>query len=172
MWTPPQTLPLYESQHEKFVFQPFSHLPAADLLELDFADLPVFESVQDRYQDQGIRFEGAIALRPSNPAFPVEPDAIVLASEGRQSKIAVRFEPLRQRVGANVTATQRVKLTLWNHKNEPIAEQWAGTIQYVQGQATANESFAQYRMELIQENIARVEFSSDAPFILHNFFYA
>jgi hypothetical protein len=169
MWTPPQTLPLYESQHEKFDYQPFSCPPVTDPLQLDFTDLKVFESVQDQYQQWGIRFEGAIALRPSNPAFQVEPGTIVLVPEAGRSKIAVQFEQLRKWVGAVVTATQQVKLTLLNRDNEPIAEQWAGTVQYIQGQQVPNESFPQHQMELIQNNIAKVEFSSDAPFILHSF---
>ncbi|WP_416674851.1 hypothetical protein [Egbenema bharatensis] len=172
MWTPPQTLPLYETQYEKFVYQPFSCLPVTDPLQLDFTDLKVFESVQDQYQRWGIRFEGAIALRPSNPAFQIEPETIVLVPEVGCSNIAVQFEQLRKWVGAVVTATQRVKLTLLNRENEPIAEQWAGTVQYVQGRQTTHEFFPQHSMELIQDNIARVEFSSEAPFILHSFFCA
>jgi hypothetical protein len=175
MWISPQTMPLYETQHEKFICPPFSCSSITEPIQLDFSELTVFEPVQDHYQQQGIRFEGAIALRPSNPAFnvdPVDPTAIALAPEAGRSSIAVHFEQLQRLAGALVTATQKIKLTLFNQANEPIAEQYAGATQYVQGLLTADESFPQHYMELIEQGIAKVEFSSDAPFILHRFFYA
>ncbi|PSB23007.1 hypothetical protein C7B76_01790 [filamentous cyanobacterium CCP2] len=162
-------MPLDQPQHEKFCYQPFSCPLPINPIHLDFSDLKAFELVREQYHQWGIRFEGAIALRPSNPSFGAAPEAIVLTPEAGRS-IAVHFEQLQRMVGAFVTATQQIKLTLFNHNNEPIAEQYAGTTQYVKGQGKLNESFPQYHLELLKENIAKVEFSSDAPFILHSFF--
>lgn len=169
--SPQIMFPSPDSQHEECVYHPFSPSPVSDRIQLNFAELDAFALVSECYQRLGIRFEGAVALQPSNPAFGVDPDTIVLTPEAGRSSIAVYFHQLQKTVGALVTATRQIKLTLFNRENQPIAEQYAGSTHYVQPLSSDDAQFPQYQLELIADNVAKVEFSSDAPFILHNFFW-
>lgn len=160
---------LPKSQHE-FIYQPFAFSSVADLVHIDFSNLSVFESVRWQYQHWGIQFEGAITLQPSNPAFGVDPGTLVLTPEAGRSSISVHFDQLRKTVGALVTATQQIKLTLFDRENHPIAEQFAGVNQYLRSVEGFHARFPRHQLELIAEGIARAEFSSESPFVLHSFF--
>lgn len=168
--SPQIMFPSPDSQHEECVYQPFSPSPVSDRIHLNFAELDAFALVSECYQQWGIRFEGAVALQPSNPAFGVEPDTTVLTPEAGRSSIAVYFHQLQKTVGALVTATRQIKLTVFNRDDQPIAEQYVGSAHYLQPLFHNEGRFPQYQMELIADGVARVEFSSDAPFILHDFF--
>lgn len=157
-----------EELKQQFSYHPFVAAPVAECIQLNFSDLEEFESVQDHYQSLGIYFEGAIALKPSNPAFATDPETLVVTPETGQSSIAVRFRSLQKMVGARVTASQQIKLTLFNQDDQLIAEQWAGAPQYLQS-LTPEQNFPDHQLEVLAESIAKVEFSSDAPFIVHSF---
>lgn len=166
---PPSDMPPFPCQTRHTVC---SAPPDAEIIHLDFSELPEFVAVDDQYQPLGIEFEGAIAIQPSNTAFGASPQDKVLIPGADRSSIAVKFLSMTQIVGAWVTATQQIKLTLFDQQNHLIAEQQAGSPHYVQSSLASPVSFAQHQLEIFAEDVARAEFSSEAPFVLHSFFWA
>jgi len=139
-------------------------------VELDFEDLSAFEQVRDQYSGLGIKFAGAIALQPSNPAFPPRSGAMVLMPMTNGLCLDVYLYRTTQTVGAFVTGTKQVRLTAFDADGKVIAQSNTGARQYVQEQRQTVDPLPQRKLELTAVGAIRVEFASDAPFTLDDFF--
>jgi hypothetical protein len=138
--------------------------------ELDFEDLSAFEQVRDQYSGLGIKFAGAIALQPSNPAFVPHSGSVVLMPMTNGLSLGVYLYRTTQTVGAFVTGTKQVRLTAFDANDKVIAQSNTGARQYVQEQRQTVDPLPQHKLELTALGIARVEFASDAPFTVDDFF--
>jgi len=92
------------------------------LVRLDFKELDVFERVLDQYRGLGVRFEAAIALFPSNPAFTAQNRDIVLMPEGNRTEVISHFcQPIHS-IEAVVSCTTSVTMAAYNCDGEVLTQ--------------------------------------------------
>jgi hypothetical protein len=142
----------------------------AGFVELDFENLSAFEQVRDQYLGLGIKFEGAIALQPSNPAFSPHSGSVVLMPMKNGLSLNAYLYRSFQTIGAYVTGTRQVRLKAFTQDGKVIAQSATGARQYIHEQRDTVDLLPQHKLELSSDGIARVEFASDAPFTLDDFF--
>lgn len=70
-----------------------------------------FEIVTDQYQKDGLLFENAIAIHPSNPAFPIRSEQILLVGGPKVGVIDMLFLTPVYAVEAHVTGSMSTVLT-------------------------------------------------------------
>lgn len=146
--------------------------PYSRMLRLDFQDLTAFECVTEQYRHLGVYFSGAIALEPSNPAFPPKSTAFVLMPLGHEMMITVTFDTLASQIGAWVCGAGSVILTAFDSKGKILkqasttASPWLALSNQEQG------AWPQHQLELKQHGIAKVMFHSSSPFIVDNLFFS
>lgn len=88
---------------------------------LNLEDLKCFEVVDHQFHRYGIIFTNAIALQPSNPAYPPRTGTTVLMGAPKSGWIEVAFsQPIRQ-FCCYVTSSQRMLLSAYDHQNKLIA---------------------------------------------------
>lgn len=137
------------------------------LLQLNFEDLAAFEPVGDRYANLGVHFTGAVALMPSNPAFPPRSGSQVLMPVANQLGITVELRHPARRVGAFAIGSQPVKITAFDKDNNRIDR--AGTEASCEISRTGQQPH--HRLEVQGRDIVKVVFDSAAPFILDDVFF-
>ena len=142
-----------------------------ELIHLEFDELGSFEPVQEQFWDQGVRFEGAIALQPSNPAFQASTNTPSVMPMTGRSNITVHFRQPRQTVGAVITAPRQITVTAFDRDDNLLGQQRAGSPKYLQQKAEQTETFPRHCLELLAEGAVKIVLSSTAPFILQEFFY-
>jgi hypothetical protein len=142
-----------------------------ELIHLEFNQLGTFEPVQEQFWEQGVRFEGAIALQPSNPAFQADNNSPSVMPITGRSNITVHFRQPRQTVGAVVTAPRQITVTAFDQNDNLLGQQRAGSPKYLQQKAGQAEIFPRHHLELLAQGAVKVVLSSTAPFILQEFFY-
>lgn len=93
-----------------------------NLVHLDFEGLSCFEVVEKQFSQLGIVFHNAIALRPSNPSFPVEPGQTVLMGAPRAGLLDATFiRPVRF-VSALLTSSRRAVITAFDETDAIVAK--------------------------------------------------
>ncbi|MEB3233410.1 MAG: hypothetical protein VKJ64_20550 [Leptolyngbyaceae bacterium] len=90
---------------------------------VDLETLTNFERVTEQFLDQGIRFENAIALYPSNPAYPeANMDMIALMGAPKQGFMDTTFlQPIRQ-IEVCVTSSRPLAMTAFNGQNQVLTQ--------------------------------------------------
>ena len=91
-------------------------------VQLDLEDLACFEVVNRQFQQQGVVFENAIVLHPSNPAFPPRSGRNVLMGAPKNGLIEARFVHPMSAVGGFVTSSRRTVLSAYDYNDQLIAE--------------------------------------------------
>jgi hypothetical protein len=147
---------------------------AATLLEtqqvhLKFADLVDFQMVQDHYESLGVRFEGAIAIYPSNPAFVVRPNALVLTPVSDRG-ITISFQQPQTQVSAWVVGAKQTKMTAYTTDHKVFMQCSTGQSSR-RAESDRAQSFTANQMILTGQSIIKIRFYSHAPFILDHFTY-
>jgi len=135
------------------------------LIQLDFSDLPSFTTVRDQYQTWGVAMNGAMAIRPSNPAFTDAKTSAGLMPATDGQPLSIQFQQLRQFASLSLVGAQRISLSAYDAHNNLVAEQQVGRSDYRQSRQTAS-TCARYQVQLAAQAIARIEVYSDAPFLL------
>lgn len=93
-----------------------------DWVCLDWSELAVFESVDQQFLDRGVQFENAIALVPSNPAYPPAVGQTVLLAAPQSGWLAATFpQPVRY-VSSCVTSSRRAVLSAFDADDRPLAQ--------------------------------------------------
>lgn len=88
---------------------------------LNLEDLKCFEVVDRQFHHYGITFENAIALQPSNPAYPPRTGTTVLMGAPRSGWLEIAFlQPISQ-FCCHVTSSQRLLLSAYDHQNKLVA---------------------------------------------------
>lgn len=139
---------------------------------LDFEDLSAFEIVKDQYRHQGIRFEHAIALEPSNPAFPLINGSRVLMPVAEQTCITLHFKQPVQHIGAWVTSARTINLTAFDTEGRQVGRVSLGPFSYLALSPQHTAQFPQQILQIKGRAIAKVVFESSAPFTLDNLFFS
>lgn len=138
---------------------------------LDLETLQGFEVANHQFEHWGIQFRNAIALQPSNPAYPPKSGSMVLIAGPKSGWMEVLFtQPIRA-VSCYVTSSRRITLTGFNRENEAIAYTELSEANL----ATLNDSIAPNALlTLITEtpDIYRINFSAfDGQFSVDDFYF-
>ncbi|NEQ24353.1 MAG: hypothetical protein F6K28_35585 [Microcoleus sp. SIO2G3] len=92
-----------------------------DWVCLDWSELETFEAVEQHFIDRGVQFHNAIALHPSNPAYPPVTGTAVLLAAPRSGWLEASFaQPVRY-VSSYVTSSRRAVLSAFDADNQPLA---------------------------------------------------
>lgn len=94
---------------------------AGEGIHLDLESLQGFEVVNHQFEQWGIQFRNAIALQPSNPAYPPKTGTMVLIAGPKSGWMEVLFTRPIRGLSCYVTSSRRVTLTGFNGENEAIA---------------------------------------------------
>lgn len=137
---------------------------------LSFQELSAFERVREQYAHLGVRFEGTIALQPSNPLFHPDSGALILMPVNDQVGITVIFDRPTEWAGAFVTSARPVLMTAFDEGGNPIEQASTDWDQVYTEEGLLRFPLPQQRLELRAKNIARVTFHSYAPFTLANLY--
>jgi hypothetical protein len=93
--------------------------PACVRLYLE--DLKCFEVVERQFEKWGVRFNNAVAINPSNPAFPPHSGTTVLIGAPKSGFLEATFgQPVRF-VRGFVTSSRRAVLVAYDGENQPVA---------------------------------------------------
>lgn len=90
-------------------------------VRLDLEDLECFEVVDRQFETWGVRFSNAIALQPSNPAFPTRSGKTVLMGAPRSGRLEATFNVPVNYVSGFITSSRRTVLSAYDAENRPVA---------------------------------------------------
>jgi hypothetical protein len=88
---------------------------------LNLEDLKCFEVVERQFHHYGITFKNAIALQPSNPAYPPRSGTTVLMGAPKSGWLEASFSQPIRRLCCYVTSSQRTILSAHDHNDNLIA---------------------------------------------------
>ncbi|NET32341.1 MAG: hypothetical protein F6K19_10080 [Cyanothece sp. SIO1E1] len=100
---------------------PITKSPSASV-QLDFESLDCFEAVGDRFAERGVVFNNAIALHPSNPAFPTHSGSMVMIGAPKAGWLEVNFQCPVQAVSGYVTSSRRTLLIAYDAEDNLLAK--------------------------------------------------
>jgi hypothetical protein len=89
---------------------------------LNLEDLKCFESVNRQYEHRGVIFNNALAIQPSNPAFPTLSGLTVLMSSSKGGFLEANFLQPVNCVSAFVTSSQRLVLSAYDRDRQLLAQ--------------------------------------------------
>lgn len=96
-------------------------------VSLDLDELDYYEVVEQQFEELGVTFKNAIALQPSNPAFPARSGKMVLMGAPRSGWLEATFcRPVRF-VRGFVTSSRGTVLAAFDSNNKPIAQTKSAT---------------------------------------------
>jgi len=138
---------------------------------LDLETLQGFEVVNHQFEPWGIQFRNAIALQPSNPAYPPKSGSMVLIAGPKSGWMEVLFTRPVRAVSCYVTSSRRITLTGFDGQNEAIAY----TELPEANLATSNGSIAPNALLTLSRDTAeiyRINFSAfDGQFSVDDFYF-
>ncbi|MBF2085242.1 hypothetical protein [Thermoleptolyngbya sp. C42_A2020_037] len=91
-------------------------------IELDFDELQTFETVSTQFCHLGVTFANAIALVPSNPAFPSHSGQLVLMGCPKGGWLEATFDQPVQRVSGHITSSRPTVMAAFDEHNRPVAQ--------------------------------------------------
>jgi hypothetical protein len=91
-------------------------------VHLDLEELECFEIVDQQFQEYGVEFSNAIALYPSNPAFPSRSGSKVLIGSPKNGWVEATFRCPVRFVSGFVTSSRRTVLAAFDANNQPVAQ--------------------------------------------------
>lgn len=89
-------------------------------VRLDMEDLQPFETLNHQYEEWGVTFHNAIALEPSNPAFPSRTGKMVVIGAPRNGWIEAKFHYPVSCVNSFVTSSRRLVLSAFDASDRPL----------------------------------------------------
>ena len=92
-----------------------------DLEQLDLSKLDNFEAVNDQYHEQGIQFKNAIALHPSNPAFPPRNGKSIVLGGPKSGTIDFIFSSPVHIVEGYVTSSATTSMTAFDYNDRVLS---------------------------------------------------
>lgn len=91
-------------------------------VRLDLEELNCFDVVDRQFQKWGVTFANAIALHPSNPAYPPRSGMIVLMGSPRSGWLEATFRHPVQFVSGFITSSKRTTLRAFDANNQPLGQ--------------------------------------------------
>lgn len=124
---------------------------------LDFDQLTCFEAVDTQFQQWGITFANAIAIQPSNPAYPIHNSQTVLMAAPTQGFMEAVFRHPVRLVRGLVTSSRRALLSAYDHHNCLLLE---AELPEANLANSGSEIPHNAELSLVAENIHRITFSA------------
>ncbi len=124
-------------------------------ISINLENLKCFEVVELQFQDLGIIFRNAIALHPSNPAFPTHSGNTVLIGAPKNGFLEIVFQKPASFVSGYITSSQRTILTAYDSEEQPIAHTEMPGPNLA---GTDSDISPNYQLSLCIPNIYRVTF--------------
>ncbi|MBZ8181410.1 MAG: hypothetical protein SAL07_09860 [Oscillatoria sp. PMC 1051.18] len=90
-------------------------------LKLNLEDLRCFEAIDNQFRPWGISFSNAIALQPSNQAYPPHTGTIVLMGAPKSGWIEASFSTPIRYFKCYVTCSQRTVLSAYDREDRVVA---------------------------------------------------
>ncbi len=128
-----------------------------DWVRLDWSELAVFETVEQQFADRGVTFSNAIALPPSNPAYPPATGTTVLLAAPKSGWLEASFPQAVRYVSGCVTSSRRAVLSAFDANNQPLAQTETPGANLA---GTNVETPPNIELSLHAENIHRVTFQA------------
>ncbi|MGF1492765.1 MAG: hypothetical protein ACFBSC_09980 [Microcoleaceae cyanobacterium] len=113
-------IPIFPQRDADTSFLPF--IQSATQVSLTLDKLNCFETVDDQFRHWRIRFMNAIALQPSNPAYGIDPGAIVLMGAPDSGWLEIEFAQPISRIEAQVTSSRPTVLCAYDAAHQEIAQ--------------------------------------------------
>ncbi len=85
---------------------------------LNLEDLKCFEAVEHQFHHYGITFKNAIALQPSNPAYPPRSGTTVLMGAPKSGWLEATFSQPVSMFCCYVTSSQRTVVSAYDHQEK------------------------------------------------------
>lgn len=139
------------------------------LIELSFDQLKLFEPVMGQYKHLGLEFQGAIALKPSNPEFFTQSGSLVLMPQGNKMLITTTFKHPVASVQALVCGSGSIVLTTYDCNGSLLdrINKLSDVLPTVS--STTQTKLRSTWLKSKQRGITKVELHSCAPFTLSDF---
>ncbi|HEY9661236.1 MAG TPA: hypothetical protein V6C65_22510, partial [Allocoleopsis sp.] len=93
-----------------------------DCVRLDWENLQCFEVVNHQFKHWGVTFGNAVALRPSNAAYPPYSGLMVVMGAPRNGWLEATFSRPVRFVSGFVTSTRRITLTAFDRDNQLVSK--------------------------------------------------
>lgn len=90
-------------------------------IRISLEELKSFETVENQFQNLGVKFTNAIALEPSNPAFGATNGVKVLMGAPKSGLIELTFTKPVKWVSAGVSSSRRSILSAYDRQDTEIA---------------------------------------------------
>lgn len=90
-------------------------------IRLDLEDLKCFEAVDSQFEQWGVTFTNAMAIHPSNPAFPPHSGNTVLIGAPKSGSLEATFSSPVCYVSAFVTSSRRAVLAAYDQEGQSVA---------------------------------------------------
>ncbi|MFB2878019.1 hypothetical protein [Floridanema aerugineum] len=139
------------------------------LIELSFDQLKLFEPVMAQYKHLGVEFQGAIALKPSNPEFFPLSDGVVLMPQGNKMLITTFFKNPVALVRALVCGSGSIVLTTYDSDDNLLDRVSKPADVPLMVSSTTQTKIRSTWLKSKQRGITRVEIHSCTPFTLSDF---
>lgn len=122
---------------------------------LNLEELKCFEVVEHQFQQYGITFKNAIAIQPSNPAYPPRSGSTVLMGAPKNGWLEATFSQPIGEFCCYLTSSQRTILSAYDHQdNLLIRKSLAGSnLAGSDSQIPPN-----VQMKIEEPNISRISF--------------
>lgn len=139
-------------------------------VHLDLEKLRCFEVVERQFQKCGVTFSNAIALQPSNPAFPPRSGKTVLMGSPKDGWVEAKFEVPVRSVAGFVTGSRRTILLAYDAEGQPVARTESPGANLA---GSSSPTPANVKLSLKASNIHRVMFQTfDGQFTLDDFSFS
>ncbi|NES96465.1 MAG: hypothetical protein F6K32_14775 [Desertifilum sp. SIO1I2] len=158
--SPPIEVPL-DAQRE------FNNARQPQCIKLDLENLKCFEVVAHQFEERGVIFTNAIALQPSNPAFPPHSGSIVLMGGPRNGWMEATFKQPVCWVSCFVTSSRQTVLSAYDRQDRLL-----GKVEIPESNLAGSGSTIEPNTQLCLQapNIHRVTFYAfDGQFSLDDF---
>jgi hypothetical protein len=90
---------------------------------LNLEDLKCFEVVESQFRDYGITLKNAIALQPSNPAYPPRTGSTVLIGAPKNGWLEAHFTQAIRQFCCYVTSSQRTIMSAYDNQDKLLVRQ-------------------------------------------------
>ena len=148
--------------------QPTSQpVPAVEFVEISFEALSAFDRVTTQFESLGVRFQNAIALKPSNPVFPQDEEACVLLPTGNNTSLTLEFLQPMEWVEVHVSSVQSVRMRGMDASDTSISE--AGdAYDYCNLGAHPCHELPHQCLRVAAAGLSKVVIESNTPLTLNN----
>lgn len=109
------------SPHTQPNFARYTHPQTPTLVRLDLEDLKCFEVVEKQFEHWGVTLHNAIAIHPSNPAYPPHSGVTILMGAPKGGFLEVRFQYPVRLFCAFVTSSSRAVVKAYD-QNDTVLE--------------------------------------------------